>query len=256
MPTDFAAPLASGLLDPAAPPPGIVLNAEGASVAKRYNVYRNNVTVSLIAAVAAIYPAVQRIVGEDFFRAMARAHVRETPPSSPLLFDYGRAFPAFIAAYPYAAEMPWLADVARIERAWLDAYHAADAPALAADDLAALPAQALPDLQLRAHPAAQVVRSAYPAVSIFAINRHEGPVSPLTTRDAQIALVTRPADEVIVTHLPDEAAPFLQALLDGQPLASAAEAALSANPSFDLTTHLAALIEAGVFASLPEETVA
>jgi hypothetical protein len=206
--------------------------------------------------VAAIYPAVQRIVGEDFFRAMARDHVRETPPTSPLLFDYGRAFPAFIAAYPYAAEMPWLADVARIERAWLDAYHAADAPALTAADLAALPPDALPDLQLRAHPAAQVVPSTYPAVSIFAINRQEGPVSVLTTHQAEHALVTRPANEVIVTHLPDEATPFLQALLNGQPLGSAAEAAVSADPSFDLTAHLAALIEAGVFASLSKETVA
>ncbi len=256
MSTDFAAQLAPGLLDPAAPPPGIVLQADGASVVKRYNVYRNNVTVSLIAALAAIYPAVQRIVGEDFFRAMARSHVRETPPDSPLLFDYGRAFPAFIAAYPYAAEMPWLADVARIERAWLDAYHAADAPALTAADLAAVPVQNLPDLQLRAHPAAQWVRSSYPAVSIFALNRQEGAVGAVTATQAQTGLVTRPADEVIVTHLPDDAAPFLQSLLDGQPLARAAEAGLSADPSFDLTDHLAALIKAGVFASLSEETLA
>jgi hypothetical protein len=93
-------------------------------------------------------------------------------------------------------------------------------------------------------------------VSIFAMNRREGPVSALTTYHAEQALVTRPGDEVIVTHLPDEVAPLLQALLDGQPLGSAAEAALSADPSFDLTAHLAALIEAGVFASLSKETVA
>ena len=71
MSSSFASQLMQGLLDPAEPPPGIVLHADGASVVKRYNVYRNNVAVSLIAAGAAIYPAVQRIVGEDFFRAMA-----------------------------------------------------------------------------------------------------------------------------------------------------------------------------------------
>jgi hypothetical protein len=256
MSADFAAQLAPGLLDPATPPPGIVLNAQGASVFKRYNVYRNNVTVSLISALAAVYPAVQRIVGEDFFRAMARTHVRETPPRSPLLFEYGREFPSFIAAYPYAAEMPWLADVARIERAWLDAYHAADAAPLTAEALAALPAAALPDLRLQAHPATHWVHSPFPAVSIFAMNRQPGPVGPITCRDAQTALVTRPGREVVVTHLPDEAALFVQALLEGQPLGEAAQAALSADPSFDLTAHLAALMEAGVFASLPTETLA
>ena len=92
--------------------------------------YRNNVTVSLIDALAAVYPAVQRITGVDFFRAMARFHVRATPPTSPLLFEYGRDFPAFIEGYEYAQAMPWLADTARIERAWLDAYHAADAEPL------------------------------------------------------------------------------------------------------------------------------
>src|SRR5258707_7002615 len=82
----------------------------------RYNVYRNNVTVSLIDALADIYPAVQRITGAEFFRAMARFHVRATPPTSPLLFEYGRDFPAFIEGYEYAQAMPWLADTARIER--------------------------------------------------------------------------------------------------------------------------------------------
>ena len=70
---------------------------------------------------------------------MARFHVRATPPTSPLLFEYGRDFPDFIARYEHARAMPWLADVARIERAWLDAYHAADAEPLAPAALAAIP---------------------------------------------------------------------------------------------------------------------
>jgi len=69
---------------------------------KRYNVYRNNVTVSLINALAATYPAVQRITGVEFFRVMARFHVRATPPTSPLLFEYGRDFPAFIRIFAKA----------------------------------------------------------------------------------------------------------------------------------------------------------
>ena len=133
----------------------------GKAAGKRYNVYRNNVTVSLIDALAAIYPAVQRITGVDFFRAMARFHVRATPPTSPLLFEYGRDFPDFIAGYEHAQTLPWLADVARIERAWLDAYHARDAAPLAPAQLAAIRPERLADLVFTPHPAARIVRSRF-----------------------------------------------------------------------------------------------
>ena len=175
----YADRFATGLTDPTCPTPSGVVGPRGKGAVKRYNVYRNNVTVSLIDALVAIYPAVQRITGTEFFRAMARFHVRATPPTSPLLFEYGRDFPAFIESYEYAQDMPWLADVARIERAWLDAYHAADAPPLAAAALAQVPADRLGDIIFRVHPATRIVRSAYPAVAILAMNRADGPVTSL-----------------------------------------------------------------------------
>src|SRR5271168_1367098 len=126
----YAATFSSALLRPERETPSLIAGPRGKGAVKRYNVYRNNVTVSLIEALAAIFPAVQRITGVEFFRAMARFHVRANPPRSPLLFEYGRDFPEFIERYECAQDMPWLADTARIERAWLDAYHAADVPPL------------------------------------------------------------------------------------------------------------------------------
>ena len=92
----FTAVFAHGLTDPACATPVDVVGPRGKAAIKRYNVYRNNVTVSLINALADTYPAVQRITGVEFFRAMARFHVRTTPPPSPLLFEYGRDFPTFV----------------------------------------------------------------------------------------------------------------------------------------------------------------
>src|SRR5690349_10653352 len=106
----YAAAFAPALLDPSAEVPTVVTGPRGKAAVKRYNVYRNNVTVGLIDALAAIYPAVQRITGPEFFRAMARFHIRQSPPASPLLFEYGRDFPAFIEQYEYAKSLPWLAD--------------------------------------------------------------------------------------------------------------------------------------------------
>jgi hypothetical protein len=246
----FTADFAPALTDPARAIPADVVGPRGKAAVKRYNVYRNNVTASLIDALAAIYPAVQRIVGVDFFRAMARLHVRATPPTSPLLFDYGRDFPAFIEAYECAQDMPWLADTARIERAWLDAYHAADAPALSADALAAVPSDRLSDLVFAAHPSTRIVRSAYPAVAIFAMNRVEGPVAPLQSSAAEDALITRPEMEVTVRLLPPGGAVFLIRLVGGETLGASAAAAFAEAPSFDLAASLAGMIEAGVFMAI------
>ena len=113
----YAAVFAGALLDPDLATPAAVAGPKSKAARKRYNVYRNNVTVSLINALAAVFPATLRITGGDFFRAMARFYVRATPPTSPLLFEYGYDFPNFIEQYEYAQSVPWLADVARIERA-------------------------------------------------------------------------------------------------------------------------------------------
>jgi putative DNA-binding protein len=247
---DFAAPFATALMDPARATPVDVVGPRGKAAIKRYNVYRNNVTVSLIDALAAIYPAVQRITGVEFFRAMARSHIRATPPTSPLLFEYGHDFPAFIEAYEYAQDMPYLADTARIERAWLDAYHAADRPPLSADALATVPSDALGDVVFTAHPATRIVRSAYPAVAIFAMNRVEGEVTPLQSDAAEDALVIRPEMEVAVRLLPPGGADFLTNLIGGESLGAAAAAAFAETPSFDLAANIAGMIEAGVFTAI------
>ena len=245
-----AAAFAPGLTDPSIATPEDVIAAPGKGVVKRYNVYRNNVTVSLIDALAAVYPAIQRITGADFFRAMARFHLRATPPASPLLFEYGRDFPAFIESYEYAREMPWLADIARIERAWLDAYHAADLPVLAAEALAGIEPALLAEVRFTPHAAARVVRSRYPAVAIFAMNRNDGPVTPLRSSGAEDALVTRPEDEVLVSRLPAGGAAFLTHLLEGASLGEAVAAAFEEAPSFDIQGNLAGMLSAGVFTGI------
>ncbi|WP_298874535.1 DNA-binding domain-containing protein [uncultured Bradyrhizobium sp.] len=246
----YAAAFASALLDPGREAPRMVTGPRGQSTLKCYNVYRNNVTVSLIDALAAIYPAVQRLTGPDFFRAMARFHIRETPPTSPLLFEYGRDFPDFIARYEHARSLLWLADIARIERAWLDSYHAADAPPLSPSALAAVAPEQLSSLMFTVHPATRLVRSPFAAVTIFAANRERVSTDRIDASTAEDALVTRPEFDVLVQKLPPGGAVFLDSLMSGCMLAEAAAAALEESPAFDLATNIASLLEAGIFTSL------
>ncbi|PRD40914.1 DUF2063 domain-containing protein [Phyllobacterium phragmitis] len=246
----YADDFVPALLDPQRTAPTAVCGPNGKAARKRYNVYRNNVTVSLINALAAVFPATQRITGVDFFRAMARSHVRATPPASPLLFEYGREFPDFIERYEYAAQIPWLADVARIERAWLDAYHAADAEPLKPEALAAIAPERLADSVLTPHPSTRILRSRFPAVSIFASNRGDGPVGPIEAATSEDALVTRPGLEVIVRRLPPGGAVFLAHLAQGGALVAATAAAFEKSPQFDLSANIAGMIEAGAFSAI------
>jgi hypothetical protein len=245
----FAAAFSPALLDPQSETPTVVTGPNEKAAVKRYNVYRNNVTVSLINALAAIFPATQRITGVEFFRAMARFHIRATPPTSPLLFEYGRDFPGFIERYEYAQSMPWLADTARLERAWLDAYHAADMETLTPQALAVIPSDGFADAVFVTHPATRIVRSDFAAISIFAANRTEGPVGPIDATAPEDALISRPGLDVVVRRLPPGGAIFLTRLVSGETLGEAASAAFEASTSFDLSANIAGMIEAGVFAA-------
>ena len=111
------ASFAEALLDPERRVPDGVTSHTHPAPAKRFAVYRNNVVVSLIDALATRFPAAQRIVGEEFFRAMAGVFARAHPPRSPLMMTYGEDLPAFIETFAPAAELPYLADVARLEAA-------------------------------------------------------------------------------------------------------------------------------------------
>lgn len=250
--SSFASVFAPALLDPERPAPDAVAGPNGKAVEKRYNVYRNNVTVSLIEALGAVFPATKRITGADFFRAMARFHVRATPPTSPLLFEYGRDFPGFIERYEYAKPLPWLSDVARLERAWLDAYHAADAEPLSPEALGSIGIHRLGETVFVAHPAARIVRSKFSALSIFAGNRGDCPSGNVGDTGPEDALVTRPYLEVAVRRLPPGGAVFLTRLIAGAPFGEAAASALADSSDFDLSANIIGMISAGAFTSLDE----
>jgi hypothetical protein len=259
MPTSLAvSPLAerqrafsAALLDSyAAVPPGLS-GPDGVPSARRFSVYRNNVVAGLSEALKASYPAVCRIVGEDFFRAMAREFVRAEPPRSPLLFEYGAGFAGFIERFEPSRSLPYLPDVARIERAWSEAYYAADADPLQPAELAAIPEEELAGIRFRPHPSLRVARSRYPALTIWRMNVADGVPAPVDlSAGGEDCLIVRPAAEVVARSVPPGGAVFLMRLIDGGTLYAAADAALAEDGRFDLAANLAGLLAAGAFTAI------
>jgi hypothetical protein len=239
---------AAALVNPATAPPAQTRGREGLPDGRRFAVYRNNVAVSLIASLAARYPVTRRLVGEDFFRAMARAYTAAEKPKSPVLIHYGGSFPAFIADFEPARNLPYLADVARLENAWVEAYHAAEAAPLTLVDLAGLDAESLAAARFDFHPATRILASDHPVASIWAAHQGPGEVAPIESWRPEQALITRPAAEVLLRALPPGGYAFVDALLKGASVADAHEAADVED--FDAGAHVVGLLEAGALAGL------
>ncbi|MGV3510712.1 MAG: putative DNA-binding domain-containing protein [Novosphingobium sp.] len=162
---------AQALIDGEGLAPAIVNAASG-----RFNVYRNNYLITLRNALRSTFPVVERLVGEEFFAALAHAFAERLPPQSPIMARYGDVFPGFLESFAALSEFPYLADVARIEYARVQAYHAADAANFAIDSEAA--ANAALEHPVRLHPSVSIIASAYPAHSIWQAQVDQDDKSP------------------------------------------------------------------------------
>jgi hypothetical protein len=215
-----------------------------------FDVYRNTVLKGCIDALQANYPAVLRLVGEDWFRAAADLHVRVQPPRDARLLLYGADFPDFLRDFAPAADLPYLSGVARLDHCWTESHVALDAALLAPSALADLPPEQLGQLVLVPHPAARWAWfDDQPIYTLWQRNR-EGGVAESSTELAwtgEGALLTRPAGAVTWVPLDAAGCAFLDACAAGLPLAQAAGAALARQAGTDLAQLMATLLQAGAF---------
>jgi hypothetical protein len=236
------AEFATALLDAdRSPPAGLIASDTG----ERFAVYRNNVVSGLIRALASGFPATEAIVGPDFFAAMAAIYVRASPPASPVLLDYGATLPEFLAGFEPVAELPYLADVARLELGYTRTFHAADAAPLPPGRLNEIAAHRIGALRVALHPSTQILRSAYPVAEIWAMNTGRAPLREIEDWAAQDILLLRPQHEVAAILLAPGEAEFLHHLQDGTTLEQAATAALTEAGGFNLGAALAAMFMRG-----------
>lgn len=216
--------------------------ADPSEVERRFAVYRNNVAVGLADALAARFPVIRQLVGDEFFAAMARVHCATDGPKSPVLAEWGAGFAAFLEGFPPLAAYPYLPDVARIEYARGRAFHAADAAPV---DPARL-VRADPDrLRLWLHPSVILLHLSHPAVTIWARHQPGGAALPPAS-GPETALILRDAAFAVPVHRlgPGDAA-LVAAMLQGQTLAEAAQIAQGIAPDHDPQPLLVALMQAG-----------
>jgi hypothetical protein len=219
-------------------------------------VYRNNFRTSLSEALEAVYPVMQRLVGPDFFCYLADRYLRNHPPVHGDLAQFGGRMAAFVEGFQPAASLPYLADIARLEWACHEVFHAPGNVPVDLDALSRMPADDLPGLRFRLGPACRLVASDFPVYHIWQSNQAEvdEPAAIDLDSGSETVLVVRPQWRVRLWALQPPAARLLTLLGQGQSLDEAVDQVLMLDRTFDLQPLLSRYLAAGVLVPLHDLT--
>ena len=236
---------AQAILDPQALAPALANDRGG-----RFNVYRNNYLSTLHIALRTTFPAVERLLGNEFFAALACAFAERHPPRSVIMARYGDALPSFLAQFATLADFPYLADVAQLEYARVHAYHAADVVGfeLGSEDAAT----AALDLPVRLHPSVSIIASNYPVHSIWQAQVNEDERAQQDWR-TETALVWRHGafDTVEAIKIEEQELALLTTLANGARLSALLADRTELQAATLLVTKFLELASAGILVPAP-----
>lgn len=219
-PTDFAALFESGDIP----------------LPVRLKVYRNNIVGSLTDVMINSHPLLEKLVGRDFLEMMSRHFVLENPPTQGCLSFYGATFDSFIENYELAKAMPYLPDIARLEIAMNEAYHAPDDEPLTAKNLAAAPPE---NLKLELRKSIRLISSKYPLSDIRDFCMEDDPAKTMNIDTGGVKLmIYRPALDSVIVKLDEAEYAMLEALGHETALEEALEQTLEKHESFDFQGFL------------------
>ncbi len=209
-----------------------------------FDVYRNGYLRTVIEALAANFPVVETMVGTEYFKQLARAFVSEFPPTTSTLTGYGKDFPAFVGRR-INDDLPYLADVASLDFAWLRSYFSSSGNKIDAAELASFEDRIV-EIRLGLHSSAQLVSATWNVFEIWQIHRRGGSVDEkISIREVpQHILLWRPEQIVQARLLSESECAFFVAIKHGETLGVAADRAIGIESTFDLGREFSLMLEA------------
>lgn len=217
--------------------------SDGLAPGARLNVYRNTAIGALTTALRLSYPAVQRLVGAEFFDAAVLIFIQTEPPHSAYLDEYGAAFPDFLARFPPAASLPYLPAVARLEWAVSQSLHAPDIEALDLSRLSMVDPADHGRIVLLPHPSVGLVQADHPVDAIWraVLAQDEPAMAAIDLGSGPVyLLVQRLETGVDVMRISETEWRFAAQLCAGRPLQAALDTASGLDAAAALAGHLAA----------------
>jgi uncharacterized protein (UPF0276 family) len=219
---------------------------------RRFGIYRGNLGAHWSRALSSAYPVLRRLVGDDFFDALARVYGRAHPAVDPDLNRFGAALPDFLAGFAPAADYPYLPDVARLEWAVHEAWFAPDADGPAAT-LAGLAPDAFEAARAVLHPSLRLHASPWATAALWHAHQDCGPDFPDVLRADTRALVLRPRFDVGVHAIGAPEFAALSRLARGDTFGAALDAAFDLDEDFDVAAHLRRWLDQGIVSKIAGE---
>lgn len=213
--------------------------ANGRAPQARLAVYRNSILHNYGEALRDVYPVIEKLVGEDFFRHAARQYIHRYPSNSNDVHRYGGQFAEFLESFPPARSLAYLRDVARLEWLWHESFHAAEHTSLSLERLAAVPAERHADLSFTLHPSCRLLASPFPIHRIWAANQPDAESATVDLDAGGVKLLIRRRGYNI--ELQSQSAGHYAALSQlaaGRNVIQACESAYAADPQFDFGAFL------------------
>lgn len=223
----------------------------------RLQIYQNNVVGSLTRAMQLTYPLIVILTGEGFAASLMRSFVRDNPPREACLARYGKGFDRYIESYAPARNLPYLADIARLEWAMNESFYAQDDSALHPSGLQNVPGCELADVTLQLRSSVRLLESGWPLLAIreFCLqdDRDESETLDLDQGGCRI-MIYRPALSAEIESLDTTEYDFLKGIKEGRPLGYILESVLQTHPDFDFQAFLQRHLLLETFSSIQANT--
>ena len=213
-----------------------------------FDIYRASVLSNLRNSLHAVYPVVLRLTGQRFFDQAADRFARESPSNSGDLHHYGDLFPGFLAGYAPAQELVYLADVARLEWLWHEAFHAANSPSLDLRALAEVSPADYDRLRFQFQPGCRLFSSPFPVLQIWEANQSANiVVKDVNIKDGpENLIVYRAGFEVAIARLSVAEYTFVESLGAGIVLGAAMARVIEIDSKVDAGAALQRLAMEGI----------
>lgn len=218
---------------------------------QRFALYRGNVSAAWAKALAAAYPVLQALVGEEFFDALAKEYGRAYPSEAGDLNLFGAGFAEFLTSFEHVTDYPYFPDMARLEWALHRAHYAASSARVEATALAVLRPEQLDDVLLSLRPPCTLLRSGWAVFELWQAHQPGmGDSFPADLMQANFGIVLRPLWKAEAMQLSAAAFIALEALAEGKSLGAALDAACEVDPDFDFGANLRQWMQWEIFDSM------
>jgi len=214
------------------------------SDAQRFQIYRNNIFIGFREALSGLYPAINKLVGDEFFHHVAREYIVQHPANSGNVHAFGEAFPDFLSGFPGTENLAYLPDVARLEWAYHRVFHAQESAVLNVQELSLLDEDATERLRFQLSSSCCVLSSAYPVLKIWQMNQEGNGDLEVDLNEGGVQFVViRSGSDVVFEPLNEAVFTFLHSLSQDRLFVDACAEALAVDSDCDVGAMLKSLIE-------------